>query len=137
MRVFRIDRCGIGRSFVANRGVDGAGSHRSMRSRTFRRSGLPAYPTLLEHTRGGETRLERAEAGSLGFVLLGEGNLEKLGMLIVRGHKGGVVPDAKRLQPVAQSAVYTFFPSSIQTGASQTDRQGTEGEGVIMKRSVG
>jgi hypothetical protein len=31
----------------------------------------------------------------------------------------------------------TRFPSSMQTSLSQTEWQGTEGEGVIMKRPVG
>src|SRR5690348_17053278 len=70
--LFRIDRCGIGRSFVGNRGVGGVRSHRSMRKRAFRRVILIAYPTLLSRTRGGGTGRERVQTGSLGFVLLVE-----------------------------------------------------------------
>ena len=76
MSVFRNDRSEIGRSFVANKGVGGGGSERSFRNRAFRRVSLTAYPTLLEHTRGCGTGWEKAEMGSLGFVLLTKKNRE-------------------------------------------------------------
>src|SRR5215472_40394 len=70
MSVFRIDRCGIGGSFVANRGVGGAGSHRSMRNRAFCRVSLTAYPTLLEHTGGGWRGGERGWNGEFGVCFV-------------------------------------------------------------------